>query len=310
MNTPTNTPPRQGAPTRGVIAVAAAALLAAGCASVALPNPTLERAHASQIALQSDPQARQLAPSETLQAEQAVRTADAAWSRKESTATVDHLAYLAQQRIAIARETVSARTFEKATQATLAGSAAELARVDRSAARRDLAAARQDIQSARQDTQAKSAELAAANASAQDDKARADDLQAQLRELNAKRTERGDVVTLGDVLFDTNRAELRSGAPGMGQLVAFLQRHPQRTVAIEGFTDSQGNASSNMDLSQRRAGAVRDALIAQGVTGDRISARGFGDAHPAASNATPAGRQMNRRVEIVLSPDGVPPQVR
>lgn len=296
--------------TRGAVAgtcrlsaVAAAAWLAAGCASVALPNPTLERAHASQVALQSDPQARQLAPAETLQAEQAVRTADAAWSRKEDTATVDHLAYLAQQRLAIARETVSARTFEKAAQATLAGSAAERARIDRSAAQRDLAAARQDSQS-------KSVELAVVNAAAQEDKARANDLQAQLRELNARPTERGDVVTLGDVLFDTNRAQLRSGAPGLGQLVAFLQRHPKRTLAIEGFTDSQGSASANMDLSQRRAGAVRDALIEQGISGDRISTRGLGDAHPAASNATAAGRQMNRRVEIVLSPDGTLPTVR
>lgn len=296
--------------TRGAVAgtcrlsaVAAAAWLAAGCASVALPNPTLERAHASQVALQSDPQARQLAPAETLQAEQAVRTADAAWSRKEDTATVDHLAYLAQQRLAIARETVSARTFEKAAQATLAGSAAERARMDRSAAQRDLAAARQDSQS-------KSVELAVVNAAAQEDKARANDLQAQLRELNARPTERGDVVTLGDVLFDTNRAQLRSGAPGLGQLVAFLQRHPKRTLAIEGFTDSQGSASANMDLSQRRAGAVRDALIEQGISGDRISTRGLGDAHPAASNATAAGRQMNRRVEIVLSPDGTLPTVR
>jgi outer membrane protein OmpA-like peptidoglycan-associated protein len=300
MKTLPNTPSRTGAPIPRLIAVAAAALLAAGCAGVPLPNPTLERAHASQTALQNDPQARQLAPSETLQAEEAVRTADAAWSRKEGTATVDHLAYLAQQRIAIARETVSAKTFEKTTQATLAGNAAERARTERNAAQRDLAAARQD-------TQAKSVELAVVSAAAQDDKARANDLRAQLRELNARPTERGDVVTLGDVLFDTNRAQLRSGAPGLGQLVAFLQRHPQRTVAIEGFTDSQGDAGSNLDLSQRRAGAVRDALIEQGVTGDRISIRGFGDAHPAASNATPAGRQMNRRVEIVLSPDGTTP---
>lgn len=303
MKTLPNTTPRAGAPIPGLLAIAAAALLAVGCASVAVPNPTLERAHASQTALQSDPQARQLAPAETLQAEEAVRTADAAWSRKESTATVDHLAYLAQQRIAIARETVSAKTFDKAAQATLTSNAAERARTDRNAAQRDLAAARQD-------TQAKSAELAVVSAAAQDDKARANDLQAQLRDLNAKRTERGDVVTLGDVLFDSNRAQLRSGAPGLGQLVAFLQRNPQRTVAIEGFTDSQGDAGSNLDLSQRRASAVRDALIEQGVPGDRISIRGFGDARPAASNATPAGRQMNRRVEIVLAPDGTSPPVR
>lgn len=300
MNTTLTFPGQTATPARRVVALAAAALFMAGCSSLPTPNSMLERVHASQVALQSDPQARQLAPAETLQAEEAVRTADAAWSRKESAATVDHLAYLAQQRIAIARETTSARTWEKAAQATRDGSAAsaaERARRDRSTAERDLAAARQD-------TQNKAVELAVVTAGAQDDKARSNDLQAQLRELNARHTDRGDVITLGDVLFDTNRDQLRSGAPGLGRLVEFLQRHPQRTVIVEGFTDSQGNPSANMDLSQRRAGAVRNALVDQGVAAERISARGYGDAHPAASNASAAGRQMNRRVEIVLSAEG------
>lgn len=300
MNTLSTHLTRLVEPGRRAIAVAAATLLAAGCASVPVPNPALERAHASQTALQSDPQARQLAPSEALQADEAVRAADAAWARKEDNATVDHLAYLAQQRIAIARETVSARTFEKAAQATLADTATARARQERTMADRELASARQAAQN-------KTVELAVVSAAAQDDKARANELQAQLRELNARPSERGDVVTLGDILFDTSSDLLRSGAPGLGQLVAFLERHPQRTVSVEGFTDSQGSASANIDLSQRRAGAVREALIQQGISGERISARGFGNAQPAASNATPAGRQLNRRVEIVLSRDRTDP---
>jgi outer membrane protein OmpA-like peptidoglycan-associated protein len=104
------------------------------------------------------------------------------------------------------------------------------------------------------------------------------------------------------VLFDPNRAQLRSGGVrDMSKLVDFFKSHPKRTALIEGFTDSQGGEAFNLDLSQQRAAAVRDTLIVQGVFADRLSTRGYGEAHPASTNDTAAGRQMNRRVEIVLS---------
>ena len=137
---------------------------------------------------------------------------------------------------------------------------------------------------------------------AQQDKTRATDLEMQLKDLNARQTERGEVITLGDVLFDSNRAELRSGGlRDLAKLLDFFKRHPKRTALIEGFTDSQGSDAANVDLSQRRAAAVRDALIVQGVVADRLNVRGYGEAYPAATNSTLAGRQTNRRVEIVLS---------
>jgi outer membrane protein OmpA-like peptidoglycan-associated protein len=277
------------------------ALLGA-CSTVAPPNAALDRAHASYRLLQGDPQVNQLAPAEALQAGEALRTADTAWSQRENARTVDHLAYLAQQRIAIAHEAAGARTWDKAATSTKAAADADKARGDVDKARADRDKARSDTAVARQNTQDKSAELAATQAVAQIDKTRASELEMQLKELNAKQTDRGDVITLGDVQFDSNRSALRpGGVRDMDKLVAFLKRHPKRTAAIEGFTDSQGSESANIDLSQRRAGAVRDALVDQGVNMGRLSVRGYGEASPVSTNDTASGRQMNRRVEIVLS---------
>jgi outer membrane protein OmpA-like peptidoglycan-associated protein len=284
---------------RSALAVAAVAALVVGCGTMAEPNSALDRAHASYRTLQSDEQVTLLAPAELMQAGEALRTADTAWSAREPLRTVDHLAYLAQQRIAIARETASTKTWEQATLAAKAGAVGEKSRADADKARNDVAAAQRS-------TQDKAIELAVVKAGAQSDKARASELEMQLKDLNAKQTDRGEVITLGDVLFDSNRAELRSGLSDTTKLVEFFRRHPKRTAVIEGFTDSQGSDSANLELSQRRAVAVRDALVGQGVMADRLSTRGYGEAYPASTNETMAGRQMNRRVEIVLSSeDGV-----
>jgi outer membrane protein OmpA-like peptidoglycan-associated protein len=277
-------------PLRSALAGAVLIALVGGCSTMSAPNATLDRAHAGYRALQADQQAAQAVPTEMAQADEALRAADAAWTQREQAATIEHLAYLAQQRVAIARETAATRALEKAAAATKMGADADKARAD-------LAAARQN-------TQDKTIELALTKVGAQQDRARATDLEAQLREINAKQTDRGDIVSLGDVLFESNRAEMSvSGRRDMSRLVAFMKQHPKRAALIEGFTDSQGGQAANVDLSQRRAMAVRDALVEQGVFADRLSTHGYGDAHPVASNATAAGRQMNRRVEIVLSRD-------
>lgn len=123
-----------------------------------------------------------------------------------------------------------------------------------------------------------------------------------LQELNAKQTERGMVVTINDVLFDTNQAQLKPGGMrSIEKLAALLRDDTALRVQVEGFTDSTGSPATNEALSARRAEAVRAALIGQGVAGDRVDDRGLGEAYPVASNDSAAGRQMNRRVEIVLS---------
>jgi outer membrane protein OmpA-like peptidoglycan-associated protein len=107
-----------------------------------------------------------------------------------------------------------------------------------------------------------------------------------------------------DVLFETGSASLQPGGRDkVAQLAQVLQRYPRTSVEIVGHTDSRGSASSNQDLSERRADAVRDVLLREGVSPGRMTARGAGELRPVASNDTPTGRAMNRRVEIVLRPD-------
>jgi outer membrane protein OmpA-like peptidoglycan-associated protein len=205
------------------------------------------------------------------------------------------------------------------------------------AAESDIAHARQEVTSvqlqartaeadrARQD--AANAQAQAADAQAQADAARQQAQQAQqqnvalqehaarlealLVELHAVKTERGYVVTIGDVLFDLDKASLKAeGISTLRKLADVMQQNPERTVLVEGFTDSTGTASHNQELSQRRANTVATALASMGVERERVAMRAYGEAFPVAPNDTSANRQRNRRVEIVLSNEGasIPPR--
>ncbi len=156
-------------------------------------------------------------------------------------------------------------------------------------------------------TQAQTAQQRAAQAEAEasDAKARAERLEGIMRDLSARETARGTVVTFGDVLFETGKAEMRPTATrDLDRLAAFLREFPQRRIQIEGHTDSIGSDSFNQTLSERRANTVREALIARGVATDRVIARGYGKGSPVASNDTESGRALNRRVEVVVSNEG------
>jgi outer membrane protein OmpA-like peptidoglycan-associated protein len=127
-------------------------------------------------------------------------------------------------------------------------------------------------------------------------------MQQQLSELQAKQTDRGMLLTLGDVLFDTGKATLKPGAhETIGRLADVLKEDPNRTVAIEGHTDSVGSEEMNMALSTQRAEAVERALIGRGVAATQISVEGRGESTPVANNDTAAGRQQNRRVEMIFT---------
>lgn len=286
-----------------VAALAAASLLA--CSSTPDRNAALDDARSRYAALQAMPGVATHAAQELERAAAAMRRAEVAHADGDGGNTVDHLAYLARQRVAIAKATTASRT----AQAVTAGAAAERDRLRLGLRTAEADASQRQLDTARQDAARSEAERAQAARSAQEDQARlassdarVDDLEAQLREMNARRTERGIVVTLGDMLFDSGRSQLQAGGTrSVTQLAEFLTRHPQRRAVIEGHTDSVGRRAANQDLSDRRAQSVLAALVDLGVGADRLHATGYGPDSPVASNASAAGRQMNRRVEVVFA---------
>jgi len=291
----------------------AVAVLAA-CATTPEPNAMLEQARSDYRAAAANPQARDLAGGELKQASDALARADEAWARKEAKPQVDQLAYLAKQRAAIAEETARQKGAELAvananaqrdkvrlaartTEADAATRAAEAARLQSQEAQRQSAVSQQQADTARQ-------QAAVSQQQAADAQLRTSQLEALLRDMNAKKTERGMVVTIDDVLFDTDQARLKPGGMrNVEKLAGFFQQNPQRKALVEGFTDSTGSAGHNQELSGRRADAVRSALVGMGVAGERITTHGYGQAYPVAGNDNSSGRQLNRRVQIVLSDD-------
>lgn len=123
----------------------------------------------------------------------------------------------------------------------------------------------------------------------------------ELAELKARKTTYGLVLTLGDILFaPAQSVPTTATLHKLSPLVTLLKVQSQRTIRIEGYADSRGSETYNRELSQRRADAVRDFLIANGISPRRIIARGYGEAISVASNTTIAGRQENRRVEVIM----------
>lgn len=256
----------------------------ASCSSPPPRNALLEQVRGDYQMAQGTPEVSELASGELKQASDALNLANEAAARGENSAEVDHLAYLAKQRIAIAREAGS----QKAAERTVNNAEGARDKVRLSARTTEADMAHRSADDARMDTR--------------DAQARNLQLESQLQALNAKQTPRGIVITIGDVLFDTDRAELKAGGMrNMEKLVAFLKDNPQRKAMIEGFTDSSGNDSHNQALSERRADSVMNALVSMGIGSERLSTRGYGKGYPVAGNDSASGRQMNRRVEIILS---------
>lgn len=149
--------------------------------------------------------------------------------------------------------------------------------------------------------QERSSELESARTEAQQAKSELEQLRQEMDDMQSRSTESGVVLTLTDVVFEYDKADLKPGAErGIERLSDFLQQNPERQVLIEGFTDSRGSEQYNQQLSERRSKAAAQALIADGVASDRIATRGHGEKYPIATNDTDAGRQKNRRVEITV----------
>lgn len=317
-----------------------AALVLAGCSTMPERNSRLEQARGDYSAAQSDPRVVSLAGGELRQAGETLDRANQASNRREDAAVVDQLAYLADQQVALAQETARRRDAElSAANANAERERARLDARDASSAQRNAESAQRqsEISQRNAETAQRQSEAAQRSAEAsqqqsealqrqadlqrqvttgaqfnadaarletQEAQARSRQLEERLRDLEARKTNRGMVITLGDVLFDSNRSQLKSGGIRDAQKLAdFLRQYPQRTVMIEGYTDSSGNNERNQELSEQRATSVRAALLDMGIGNERIATRGYGESYPVASNDTAAGRQLNRRVEIIVSDD-------
>lgn len=286
-------------------ALPALLVLAAFVAGCAGPTSTslLEQTRGDFIAAQSNPAVSSYAPLELKQAGDALERAEAAAAHKDSATQVDKLAYLARQKIATAQEVAK----QKAAEAQIAGAGRQRDQVRLEQRTQEADQAKMQAQQAQAQAQQAQAQAQSAEAARGEAEARAAQLAAQLADLAAKQTERGAVITLGDVLFATDQARLTpDGVRTARKLADVLIGNPRRSVLIEGFTDSTGSSAHNLELSQRRADSVRDALQGMGVGRERIATRGYGAAFPVAGNDSAAGRQQNRRVEIVLSEEGAP----
>lgn len=249
------------------IAKAFGALLIIGIAGCAAgPNPTLERLRATYQQAQQDPDIKTHAPAALQEAGTTLSRAERVWEEEQDSEEVQHLAYVTDQKIEIARAKAQQRMAEAEIE--------------------QLGGAREQVllESAQQ---------------------RARKLEQELAEFKARETERGLLLTLGDVLFEVGSADLKPGIQRkLFPLAEFLKENPDRNVLIEGHTDNTGSASYNLDLSQRRADAVASFLIGQGVSPGRLATRGYGQTYPVAPNTTAAGRQQNRRVEVVILREG------
>jgi outer membrane protein OmpA-like peptidoglycan-associated protein len=298
-------------------AIFASAVLLAACSTVPTTTATLDEARADYVAASNNPQVSSYAPLEFRQASEALDRANQAAAKRESLDTIDRLAYVAKQRIATAQEVARAKTAEAEivnagrqrdrVQLEARTAEAERARRDAAAANAQIAGANAQAAAAQQQAQDAQAQAAAAQQQAAQMAERSARLEAMLVELHAQKTERGMVVTIGDVLFALDRAELNAnGMATVRKLAEVMMQNPDRTVLVEGFTDSTGSSSHNQQLSERRAQAVAQALTSLGVPRERVAMRGYGEAYPVAANDSAANRQLNRRVEIVLSNEGAP----
>jgi len=265
-------------------------LLGGGC-TAGNPPVALEQARTAYTQAEQTPAVVANAPVPLQEAHQALRRAERVWADDHDAEEVQHLATLASQRVEIAR----AAAEKKVAEAQIQQATEERDQVLLDARTRQAQRAQQQAGQATQEAHVATAHAQAAAAQVQQ-------LQQELAALQAKQTDRGLVLTLGDVLFETGKADLRPGAlRNLYPLVTFLQKYPERRVVIEGHTDTVGSDAYNLDLSERRADAVRDFLLQNGVNPAQLMARGYGKASPVASNDTAAGRQQNRRVELIIS---------
>jgi outer membrane protein OmpA-like peptidoglycan-associated protein len=275
--------------------IGAAVTVLAACATTPDTIPELDEARARVQTLEQNPLAQQAASRDLTASRGALAQAEQALQDRQDRERIVHLAYLAEQRA----ELGLARVDEAESRQRIEEAEAERDKVLLESREAKARAAEQAAQAAEQAAQASQSETLQA-------RAELESLQQQYAALAAKKTDRGMVMTLGDVLFDTDEATLKPGATEIiTRLADFLSRNETTRIRVEGHTDSTGDDAYNTELSRRRAQAVADALMTRSIPGNRVEVIGRGEGFPVATNDTSAGRQQNRRVEIIFSdPEG------
>lgn len=278
----------------------AMAVLVAACSSAPTTTSTLEQTRGDYLVAQNNPQIASYAQLEMKQATDALNAANTAASKNDSADKINGLAYIAKQKIALAQEVAS----KKSSEVDIASANTERDRIRLQQRTGEADRAKMDAEQSKLLAQAAFDDAAKAQNRTKEAQQHSAMLEAQLADLSAKKTARGMIITLGDVLFGTDQAILNpEGMRSAQKLADILQQNPQLTVQAEGFTDSTGTSSYNQELSVRRAAAVRNALQGMGIAQNRVAIRGFGETFPVATNDTNQNRQLNRRVEMVLSDD-------
>ena len=305
------------------------ALILAGCASQPKRDLDLERLQADWQTLDSA-EDRARAPLESARVDDAIAAIQAV--PKNERELREHLADLTELRIAIYtaavaaardRERLAALEDERKSimleasrrdaelsrleaeklrlQSLARAEEAERMREEAGLVSADAELARQEAEAARRLADARGREASLARQEAELASQQAQSLQQQMAALRPVSTSRGQVLTLGDVFFSSGQADLKAEARGnLKPVLDFINRYPGRTVSIEGHTDDRGADDANQVLSERRAGSVRDALVALGADAGRFQVVGRGEASPLADNATTEGRARNRRVEVIV----------
>jgi outer membrane protein OmpA-like peptidoglycan-associated protein len=232
----------------------------------------------------------------------AIIEADVAFTARKAQEDVDALGHIAL-RLAQTAEANNARLAAERTADSLRTARLRRLLTLSEAQRADLEAKRQLSE---QEMQALRQRADSLRNAAEEANRRLNEALGQLRSLvaeitNLQQTQRGLVISLSDILFDVGKSTLKPGAQAsIGRIAVVLRQYPQHQILVEGHTDATGSDEFNHQLSHDRANTVRSALIDGGVDASKISAEGFGESRPVATNDTPAGRQQNRRVEIVI----------
>jgi len=276
---------------------------AMACATASPPTELLNARSSYRNASQGP--AAQHDPADMHTAKKALDLAEHSFAENGDTQVTRDLAYTADRRAKIAEARGSAKQYTETQQETLADmhaaqtthaqkTSAELGRANQKLAMQGQAIENQDVQIADERQRREEAEKKLAQAMT--------DLS---KFASVKQETRGTVITLsGGVLFASAKSELLPAAELKLNTVAeaLTQQDPDSKIVVEGHTDSQGGASYNQELSQRRAETVRAHLVSRGIAADRVTAQGFGPTRSIADNKSAEGRANNRRVEIVVQP--------